>query len=425
MTEPGPISATQRSPFARNIPVYYLFQFTRGFHFWLPIWFLFLQAQHGLSFTQIGLMEALFGVATVLAEVPTGAVADRFGRRFALALGAVSFAGATVLFATLNFPVLIIGHVAMAVARTLFSGTDDALLYDSLRQLKRTDEYERHAGRANAAATASLLMATLLSGPLAALLGLQAAILLSAAGMGLAALIALFLREPPRREADFIADAEQPTPTHSDFAVLHEIRQGVRIVRRVRPVLWTILLGGIMIATLDLPDFFIQPFIRSHGVDPADALDRGLLYSSLMLPSFFGIMLGALVAGPLASRLGERRALPVGLLAGVVCFVPLVSFDHLSVIAALALLAAATATVQPLAGGYINRRIPSDQRATVLSIFSLLTAVMITILIPVSSVLVDEFNFRTGFGLSFALLVTVGGFCWWRWRRAQLDARSV
>jgi len=64
------------SAFARNIPLYYLFQFVRGFHFWLPIWFLFLQSQHGLSYVQIGLMEVLFGIATILAAVPTGAIAD-------------------------------------------------------------------------------------------------------------------------------------------------------------------------------------------------------------------------------------------------------------------------------------------------------------------------------------------------------------
>ena len=160
MSEQAPKDSAPSSAFARNIPLYYLFQFVRGFHFWLPIWFLFLQSQHGLSYVQIGLMEVLFGIATILAEVPTGAIADRFGRRVALGVGALGFAGATVLFATLNFPGLIVGHLFMSITRTLMSGSDDALLYDSLRQLRRTEEYERHAGRASAVGTASLLAAT-------------------------------------------------------------------------------------------------------------------------------------------------------------------------------------------------------------------------------------------------------------------------
>ena len=422
MTDPAPAGSPSRSPFARNIPLYYLFQFVRGFHFWLPIWFIFLQSQHGLSYVQIGLMEVLFGIATILAEVPTGAVADRFGRRVALGMGTLGFAAATVLFATLNFPSLIVGHLFMAITRTLMSGSDEALLFDSLRQLNRTDEYERHAGRASAVATASLLAATILAGPLVSLLDFRTVIIISAAGMGLAGLIALALREPPRRESDFEDaedDAEDQAQPPSGTAVLNEMRQGIRIALRTRPVLWTILFAAVLLATLDLPDFFIQPFIRSHGIDPAEAFGEGLTYSALILPSFFGLMLGAIIAAPLAARLEERRALPTVLLAGALVFVPLLLVDHLALVASLALLAAATAAVHPLAGGYINRRIPSDQRATVLSVFSLITAVMITIVIGTASALVDAFEFRAGFALAFGILLVGGAACWSGWRRTH------
>ena len=414
-----------RSPFARNIPIYYSFQFVRGFHFWLPVWFLFLQSQHGLSYVQIGFMEVLFGIATIMAEVPTGAIADRFGRRVALGVGALGFAGATVLFATLNFPSLILGHLFMSITRTLMSGSDDALLYDSLRQLQRTDEYERHAGRASAVATASLLAATILAGPLVSVLDFRTVIIISAAGMGLAGLLALALREPPRRESDFsvtTSDTSEQSASHvSGTAVLSEIRTGLRIALRTRPVLWAILFAGVLLATLDLPEFFIQPFVRSHGVDPAITVIEGLTYSGFMLPSFVGLMLGAIVAAPLAALLGERRALPAVLVVGVLVFLPLLVFDHLAIVASFALLAACTAAVQPLAGGYINRRIPSDQRATVLSIFSLLTAVMITIVIGSASVLVDAVDFQAGFTLAFALLLCGGIVFWAGWRRAHHD----
>jgi len=424
MSEPASHDSAPTSAFARNIPLYYLFQFVRGFHFWLPVWFLFLQSQHGLSYVQIGLMEVLFGIATIAAEVPTGAIADRFGRRVALGFGALGFAGATVLFALLNFPALIVGHLFMSITRTLMSGSDDALLFDSLRQLKRTDEYERHAGRASAVGTSSLLAATILAGPLVSLLDFRTVIIISAVGMGLAGLIALTLREPPRREADINADGdgEQPPSTPSGTAVLNEIRVGLRISFRNRQVLWAILFGGVLLATLDLPEFFIQPFVRSHGVDPSLDLAQGLTYSSLMLPSFVGLMIGAMLAAPLAARLGERWSLPAVLAAGLLVFIPLLLVDHLALVASLAFLAAATAAVQPLAGGYINRRIPSDQRATVLSIFSLCTAVMITIVIGTASALVDAYSFQAGFTLAFAILLIGGLLFWTTWRRAHLGA---
>ena len=424
MNGAAPADSASRSAYARNIPLYYLFQFIRGFHFWLPIWFLFLQSQHGLSYVQIGMMEVLFGIATIVAEVPTGAVADRFGRRVALSTGTIGFAAATVLFATLNFPSLIVGHLFMAITRTLMSGSDDALLFDSLRQLKRTDEYERHAGRSSAVSTASLLAATIFAGPLVSTLDFRTVIIISAVGMGLAGLIALALREPPRRESELDNAGTPPSAPRSGTAVLHEMRAGVQIVRRTRPVLWAILFGGLLLATLDLPDFFVQPFVRSHGVDPAETLGEGLAYSGLILPSFFGLMIGAIIAAPIAERLGERRALPTVMLAGAVVFVPLLVVDHLALVASLAVLAAATAAARPIAGGYINRRIPSDQRATVLSIFSLVMAVMITIVIGTASALVDAFEFRAGFGLAFGMLVIGGSVFWIGWRRAHTDAAA-
>lgn len=415
MSESASSGPAPTKALARNIPLFYAFHSLFGFHFWIPVWFLFLRSEHSLSFTQIGVMEVLFGVATIIAEVPTGAIADRFGRRTALGLSAFGFAAGIALFASLGYPLLVLGYVLMAVTRTLLSGSGDALLFDTLRCIGRTDEYERHAGRARALATASLLAATLFAGPIVSWLGFQATILFSAVGMGLAGVAALLLREPPRREADFAGSNQAADESPAQRQTLHDILQAMRIVWTVRPVLWTILFSAVMFATLDLPDFFIQPFIRSHGIDPVDALDAGFTYSGLMLPSFFGIMLGSIVAAPLAARLGESRALPAVWCLGALAMLPLLAVDHLGLVVVLAILAASTAIVEPLAGGYINRRIPSDQRATVLSVFSLVTAVMITAVIGSASALVDAYDFRAGFGLAFALLVVGGLSCWRRW----------
>ncbi len=408
----------QRS-YTRNVPLFYVFQLLFGFHFWIPIWFLFLQSDHQLSYTQIGLMEVTFGVTTILAEVPTGAIADRFGRRVSLAAGAFGFAAGVVLFAVLGYPLLIVGYALMALTRTLLSGSGDALLFDTLRSLEQTEDYERHAGRSRATATASLLAATMFAGPLVSWIGFQAAMLSSAVGMGLAGIAALLLREPPRREAEFGEPSKPAADQPSRLTVLREISQGVRIARTVRPVFWTILLSAVLFASLDLPDFFIQPFIRSHEIDPSDALDAGFTYSSLLLPTFLGIMVGSILAAPLAARLGESRALPAIWCVGMVAMVPLLAFDHLGLVAALALLAASTAIVEPLAGGYINRRIPSDQRATVLSIFALVSAVMITAVIGSASAVVDTYDFRAGFALAFGLLVVGGLICWRNWSVAH------
>ena len=55
-------------------------------------------SERGLSLTQITLLDTPFFLLIVLAEVPTGAIADRFGRRSSLMLGSALFAVAVFIF---------------------------------------------------------------------------------------------------------------------------------------------------------------------------------------------------------------------------------------------------------------------------------------------------------------------------------------
>ena len=82
-----------------NIRKSYIFRFLMEFQLWWPIWVIYLQKQRGLSLTQITLLDAPFFLLMVLAEVPTGAIADRFGRRWSLMLGSAFFALAIFIFA--------------------------------------------------------------------------------------------------------------------------------------------------------------------------------------------------------------------------------------------------------------------------------------------------------------------------------------
>ena len=56
------------------------------FILWLPIWVVFLQRK-GLSLSQVGLLEAFAWILTAALEVPTGGIADRWGRRASIAIG--------------------------------------------------------------------------------------------------------------------------------------------------------------------------------------------------------------------------------------------------------------------------------------------------------------------------------------------------
>lgn len=142
----NPIQAGQR-----NIRLLQVFWFLRDFQLWIPVWIVFLTTERGFSLTEITGAEGLYLVGIVVLEVPTGAVADRYGRSRSLALGAFCLGLAVLIFAfASSFAVLMVSFMLWSVAHTLMSGADMALLFDTLKLSHRESEYERFAGRGSA-----------------------------------------------------------------------------------------------------------------------------------------------------------------------------------------------------------------------------------------------------------------------------------
>lgn len=414
-------SQQTRRRLARNIPVYYLFYSVSGFLIWMPIWVIYLQEFRGMSLTQVGTIESIFWITVVVAEVPTGAVADRWGRRVSLAFAGGIFCLGSVVFAfSSTYVILLAAYVIVAFAMTLYSGAGHALVYDTLRQLGRTREYEQHIGRSEALAFGSMLIATLLAGPLVALAGYPATILIGAIAMGLAGLVALLLREPPRSEAEF--SGGRPVLNGSAVApgrpgLLNNMFGGVLVVWRSKLLLWYILLATVLSAVImTVSDFLLQPFVVHHGVNPATGVDAGFAYSGMMMSPVAGMLVGSLIAAWIASRFGERRSLVIPLFVASLVLLAPTLWDSLWVVGAIGLLAAIRGMTRPIATGYINRRIPSDQRATVLSMFELSAALIIAIILPQAGAVADAVSFQASFGLLFVILIGAGGLFALVWR---------
>ena len=122
-----------------NVWKSYVYRFLMNFQLWWPIWVIYLQRSRGLSLTQITLLDTPFFLLIVLFEVPTGAIADRFGRRVSLMIGSTLFAVAIFVFGIAdNYPVILVSYTAWGLAQTFQSGADAAILYDSLKLVWRT-----------------------------------------------------------------------------------------------------------------------------------------------------------------------------------------------------------------------------------------------------------------------------------------------
>jgi MFS family permease len=126
---------------------YYLYRATTSRGFIIPVWILFLRSR-GLSFTQIGLLEAIFFATITVSEIPTGYVGDWIGRRNSLICSSILVAVSFVGFGFAHsFAAFIVPYLVWGIGDAFQSGSSDAWLYDMLTDRLSADDFTRIHGR--------------------------------------------------------------------------------------------------------------------------------------------------------------------------------------------------------------------------------------------------------------------------------------
>jgi predicted MFS family arabinose efflux permease len=109
---------------------------------------LFQQDHLGLSMTEIMLVQALFGLSLAVFEFPSGYLADRIGYRLTLIIAsALSICGWGLYALASGFPSVAIAEISLGIALSLVSGTNSAMLYESLANRGREEDFARWFGR--------------------------------------------------------------------------------------------------------------------------------------------------------------------------------------------------------------------------------------------------------------------------------------
>ena len=131
---------------ARTLTVFRLYQLFNGIIFTGPIWAVFLLSR-GLSLTQFGLVEACLHVGMLIAQVPTGALADALGRRRLLVAAGFFTAVAELGYVYApGFGLICLAGAVHGVAFALRTGADEAYLFDSLAHDDAQAQFPRMLG---------------------------------------------------------------------------------------------------------------------------------------------------------------------------------------------------------------------------------------------------------------------------------------
>ena len=109
--------------------------------FFIPIAIFYYQ-YYGLSYFDIGLTAGIGLLATLLCEIPTGAFADLYGRKKSVSMGLFLYLmGILILTFSSTLFYFIISSIVFGIGQAFLSGAWDALMFDSLKAIKREKEY--------------------------------------------------------------------------------------------------------------------------------------------------------------------------------------------------------------------------------------------------------------------------------------------
>jgi MFS family permease len=381
--------------------------------FHLVVYTLFL-LDKGFSTQQFFLIESGYSLVALLMEVPTGMLSDRRptqnvgGRKWSLVVASlVGLPVVPTIILSNSFWVVLVAMSVGGISSAFVSGTDVAMLYDTLVALGREDEFTRQTGRMQWLASLSMAVSGAAGGFLARW-DLSYAWWAYLGGQVLTLLARLTLIEPPFHTA---RDKEPSYLQHLGQSLRTAFGSGTSYF-----VLYAAAIG----LFFSLGFWLWQPYLK-HIAFPVSAF--GLLYAAMNV-------LGGLVskqAHRVEAWIGMRRAL---------LFIPLllaaafILESQVSLVWGFSLIGLQTlagGAFSPLLETYVNQRISSARRATVLSIVNMLRSVLFMTLSPLLGYAVDAYSLPVALlmmGVALGVAATGFALVYGRWGGARTSERA-
>ena len=382
----------------KQLACIYTADFFSGLRITDAVWVALLAAR-GFSLWEIGLAESVFHVVSLLCEVPSGMTADLLGRKKTMVFGGGCMVVQSLLMAfASNLFSICFAMGLNALAMTMFSGTSTALVYDSLKQESREENYiqiSANSSQISMLANAMGSMASLLN----QFLGFAGFYLLNAAFEGASALANMLLVEPIVTEAQ--ADREKLSLCSLPEQFHQLMRDSLHILRTC-PLAVKLIASS---ALISVPSYLTKMFLQQR------LIELGWPTEVLFVPLLLGGL--ACVAG---TEIGRRVRFHSMRCFYAVCAL-LCGVGTLLVGAAPAwggilgmMLVQGVLEVYLLHEGQkLNDTIPSDQRATIISVDSMAYSLLMIPASPLVGAVGDAFG-QAGAGLALlGVLVALSG----------------
>lgn len=394
------MDADRRHRLGRNVSLLRAIRAVEFFLLMIPVLVVYYRA-HGMSMADVMLLQAIFSAAIVVVEVPSGYCSDVLGRRRTLLLGTSMLAVGWIVYCFVDtFTGFLAAELILGTGMSFVSGTDSAMLYDTLLELGTAEASIREEGRQLSYGHFAESVSGLLGGALAGI-ALVLPLYVQAGVMLALPVLAWYLVEP--------AEHRRSGRTAGIVDIVAILRRVVVGDPSLRWMLVTAsLLGG---STLTFV-WMLQPWMVLADV-PLWLF--GAVWSGYML------IVG--VAAVRAHRVYERYG-PTGTVALLTAGVSL-AYVLLGTAAVWWLLVAPVAfyvargVSNPVFVTVLNARTSSSERATVLSVRQLGVRLVFIVVGPLIGMLTDATSLLTALtvcGIGFGVLT---GAAVLRWRAVQ------
>lgn len=374
---------TNRHGFIKSYYAYHLFA---NLAFWLPIYAVFF-LDRNLALSSILILYAVKNACQISLELPSGLLADKWGRKYVLALGVLlQIASLLVLVFGNTFLWYVLGMVMFGSAHAFFSGTDSAFIFDSLKSVGRENEFGRIEGRAYMFNLIGWGVGGLLGG-FAAVHSLSLPYILSAFASIIAFIAILSCSEPPHIKSQ-----------SSAFRLFKDALRFTALNTNIRAI---IIMSSVIFGLLLVTHQFSQPY---------------LLRANINL-EFFGVIYFVwLIGAAISSNYSQR------IIDGIGCRIFFFIVPITTSIAVLymglwqnywgpviiLLHQFSWGALRPQMNRIINRETESSMRATILSLAGFGSSIIYIVCGPLAGLYADKYDFPASLTI-VGLIILVAG----------------
>ncbi len=376
-----------KNDYRHNLIRLYILKVSHWFMLTMPIVVLFYK-DNGLDMQQVFILQAIYSIAIVALEIPSGYFADVLGRKNSLIAGSIlGFAGFFIYSLSFGFIGFVFAEVILGFGQSMVSGADSALLYDSLIDSNREKDYLKLEGRMTSAGNFAEAFAGILGGLLAGLsLRYPYYFQTLIAFIGIPA--ALTLVEPRMNQFKLSLGWKD---------IIDTVKFSLFKNPRLR---WNIIYSSVVGASTLAMAWFVQPWlIRANLPLSLFGIAWTILNLSVGITAFYAYKI-ELKFGSVTTAIGFTFILAVGFIASG-------WINSLWGLIFILLFYLARGIATPILKDNINRITPSNMRATILSVRNFIIRVLFAILGPIYGWAIDKLSLSAALTIAGLVFITM------------------